>query len=87
MKSNSLSTYFSPSMGSFNHFLFLFFWCSQSIDLRGIKVAERGQKETPGIIQVRRGWRSKVGQDTETVRTGSKGETSALGDEVNVQHH
>lgn len=41
MKSNTLPTYFSPSVDSFKHFLFLF-WSSQSIDLRGIKVAERG---------------------------------------------
>lgn len=33
---------------------------------------------------MRRGWRRKVGQDIETVKTESKEEISGLGDEVNV---
>lgn len=33
---------------------------------------------------MRRGWRRKVGQDIETVKTGSKEGISGLGDEVNV---
>lgn len=66
MKSNSLLTYFSPSMGpfSFNHFLFLLFWCSQRIDLRGMEVADRAV----GFLKlnVRRGGRKRVEQEAET---------------------
>lgn len=65
---------FSLSMGplSFNHFLFLVFWRSQRMDLRQMKAAEGDQQEIPEIVEERRGWRRRVGQDVETVRTESE---------------